>query len=150
VLYVAILSDPIPVGDSYEQFAASHAESETVSGTGVGFGLCQTESDLESLTSLVSETAWNAPDKASLTAAKAAVAGLCRVTLKIDGSVELARAASGKAKAAVKIDELDSYESLVREAGTLNYHRLLNSVMQCNAVRCSTMRCDEERIRVME
>jgi hypothetical protein len=116
-LYVAILSDKSPVGDSYEQFSARHEDAEESSGAGCGFGLCQTESDLDALTSLVSETAWNAPDKAALTAAKATVAGLCRVTLKIDGTVEPTRAASGKAKVAVKIDELDSYESLVREAG---------------------------------
>ena len=110
------LSDAVPVGPSYEEFL-QHNQTPGVDEL-ENFGLCVGQSDLDSAQSSISETSWNAPDKLLLVGKRDEIKDLLRLnyTTETDESKAVSKGGTSKKKVQ-KIDELDSYSALVREAG---------------------------------
>lgn len=137
-LYVQFLSDRAACGFShrFDQSAGAATIGEVGTTAVFSFGLCATTEDVQEVLNVLASTPWDSSSGGeSISGARGRIANLCRLDrqraaeldrleLAVLGEVIAlhATAAAVTIKSA-PVDELDSYVSLVREAG--NHYSLL-------------------------
>jgi hypothetical protein len=125
LLYVQLISDPRAIGPSLEEVRAAQEREAALDpkerGKGVGgrgrflASLAPHQTALERAMDLLTTTVW---DEEDLQMAREKRSSLCAV-LCVELPVKAAKfgSARGRGEGATRVDELDSYDSLVREAG---------------------------------
>lgn len=81
-------------------------------------GFVETDAELDELQTVLSTTPWDSQDSTHLKTCRSRILQLLLIELEEKAREPGKKSSSSK----VKTDELDSYEALVREAGTLNEH----------------------------